>query len=108
MSAGVSLKNFVKGYIHGKQRVEVLHALNLEVQVGEFLALMGPSGCGKTTLIKLIADLDRADDGEAWVAQERIDQLAERQPVRWRARHVGFVFQFCKGALGADSLCNAA
>ena len=58
----VSLKNVIKTYTRGKQRVEVLHSLNLEVEAGEFLALMGPSGSGKTTLLNLIGGLDRPDE----------------------------------------------
>jgi len=94
MTAVVSLKNVVKRYTRGKQQVEVLHGLNLEVASGEFLALMGPSGSGKTTLLNLIGGLDRADEGEVWVAGSRLDELSSGELARWRARHVGFVFQF--------------
>jgi putative ABC transport system ATP-binding protein len=94
MTALVSIKQLVKGYVRGKQRVEVLHALDLEVQSGEFLALMGPSGSGKTTLLNLIGGLDRPDKGEITVAGQRIDRLSSGQLAKWRARHVGFIFQF--------------
>jgi putative ABC transport system ATP-binding protein len=94
MAALVSIRNVVKGYVRGKQRVEVLHALNLDVEAGEFLALMGPSGSGKTTLLNLIGGLDRPDKGEISVAGQRIDQLSSGQLAKWRARHVGFIFQF--------------
>jgi len=94
MAALVSIRNVVKGYVRGKQRVEVLHSLNLDVQAGEFLALMGPSGSGKTTLLNLIGGLDRPDKGEISVAGERIDQLSSGGLAKWRARHVGFIFQF--------------
>src|SRR3982074_1769103 len=60
MTALVSLKGIVKSYIRGKQRVEVLHGMDLEIRAGEFLALMGPSGSGKTTLLNLIGGIDRA------------------------------------------------
>jgi putative ABC transport system ATP-binding protein len=90
----VSLKNIVKRYTRGKQRVEVLHALNLEIPQGEFLALMGPSGSGKTTLLNLIGGLDRPTEGEVNVAGQRIDRLSGGELAKWRARHVGFVFQF--------------
>ena len=76
MAAIVSIKNVVKHYIRGKQRVEVLHGLDLEVDAGEFLALMGPSGSGKTTLLNLIGGLDRAGQGEVTVVGERLDQLS--------------------------------
>jgi len=94
MAAVVSIHNVVKRYTRGKQQVEVLHGLNLEVEGGEFLALMGPSGSGKTTLLNLIGGLDRPDSGEVTVAGERIDRLSSGELARWRARHVGFVFQF--------------
>ncbi|HVS23218.1 MAG TPA: ABC transporter ATP-binding protein [Gammaproteobacteria bacterium] len=94
MSALVSIRNVVKGYVRGKQRVEVLHGLNVDVQAGEFLALMGPSGSGKTTLLNLIGGLDRPDKGEITVAGERIDRMSSGQLAKWRARHVGFIFQF--------------
>ena len=94
MAAVVSLKNVVKRYTRGKQQVEVLHSLDLTVESGDFLALMGPSGSGKTTLLNLIGGLDRPDEGEVTVAGERIDKLSSGQLARWRARHVGFVFQF--------------
>jgi putative ABC transport system ATP-binding protein len=94
MSAIVSLRNIVKRYTRGKQSVEVLHGLNLEIPQGEFLALMGPSGSGKTTLLNLIGGLDRPTSGEVDVAGERIDRLSGGALAKWRARHVGFVFQF--------------
>ena len=94
MSVAVSLQNVVKRYTRGRQRIEVLQGLNLEVQSGEFLALMGPSGSGKTTLLNLMGGLDRADAGTVSVAGVALDQLTHAQLARWRATHVGFVFQF--------------
>jgi putative ABC transport system ATP-binding protein len=94
MTAAVSLSNVVKSYVRGKQTVEVLHALDLEIPGGEFLALMGPSGSGKTTLLNLIGGLDRPTSGQILVGGERIDNLSGGQLAKWRARHVGFVFQF--------------
>ncbi len=94
MAAVVSLNNVVKRYTRGKQQVEVLHGLDLEVASGEFLALMGPSGSGKTTLLNLIGGLDRPTEGEVIVAGERIDRLSGSALALWRARHVGFIFQF--------------
>jgi len=94
MTTLVSVKNVVKRYTRGKQKVEVLHNLNLDIEAGEFLALMGPSGSGKTTLLNLIGGLDRPDSGEVVVSGQRIDKLSNRDLARWRARNVGFVFQF--------------
>jgi putative ABC transport system ATP-binding protein len=94
MAGVVSLKKVVKRYMRGKQKVEVLHGLDLEIESGEFGALRGPSGSGKTTLLNLIGGLDRPDEGEVVVSGERIDKLSGRQLARWRAHNVGFVFQF--------------
>jgi putative ABC transport system ATP-binding protein len=94
MTSLVSLRNVVKRYTRGKQNVEVLHSLNLDVPAGEFLALMGPSGSGKTTLLNLIGGLDQPTEGEVTVAGERVDKLSRGGLAKWRARHVGFVFQF--------------
>jgi putative ABC transport system ATP-binding protein len=90
----VSIRDVTKGYVRGKQRVEVLHGVNLDVDEGEFLALMGPSGSGKTTLLNLIGGLDKPDKGEVVVAGERLDRLSSGRLAKWRARHVGFIFQF--------------
>jgi putative ABC transport system ATP-binding protein len=90
----VSIKGVVKSYVRGKQRVEVLRGIDLDVAQGEFVALMGPSGSGKTTLLNLIGGLDRPDRGEITVAGERLDTLSAGRLTKWRARHVGFIFQF--------------
>jgi putative ABC transport system ATP-binding protein len=90
----IRLRGVVKSYRRGRQTVEVLHNLDLDVQPGEFLALMGPSGSGKTTLLNLIGGLDRPTDGEVVVAGEHIDDLSGGDLAKWRSRHVGFVFQF--------------
>jgi putative ABC transport system ATP-binding protein len=94
MSSIVVLNQVAKRYHRGKQRVEVLHALDLDIQSGEFLALMGPSGSGKTTLLNIIGGIDRVDAGEVMVAGERIGELSSRALARWRSVSVGFVFQF--------------
>jgi putative ABC transport system ATP-binding protein len=90
----VVLRDIAKSYRRGKEKVEVLSHLNLSVAAGEFLALMGPSGSGKTTVLNLIGGLDRADSGDVIVAGENIGKLSGGQLAKWRARHVGFVFQF--------------
>ena len=94
MDALVSVNGVVKRYWRGKQAVEVLHNLDLQIPAGQFVALMGPSGSGKTTLLNLIGGLDRPTQGEVMVGGERIDRLSGGQLAKWRARHVGFVFQF--------------
>jgi len=74
--------------------IPVLHDISLDVPEGEFLGLMGPSGSGKTTLLNLIAGIDRPDKGEVNVAGTDVAKLSESELAKWRARHIGFVFQF--------------
>jgi putative ABC transport system ATP-binding protein len=94
MSSAVSLQGVSKSYTRGKESIEVLHNMGLEIPVGDFLAIMGPSGSGKTTLLNIIGGLDKPSTGEVIVAGERIDQLSSSDLAKWRARHVGFIFQF--------------
>jgi len=94
MSPLVEIRNLSKVYVRGKQKLEVLHHVNLDIAQGDFLALMGPSGSGKTTLLNLIGGLDSPTDGTITVAGQRIDRLGQSELARWRAGHVGFVFQF--------------
>jgi putative ABC transport system ATP-binding protein len=90
----VEIRDVTKTYRRGSERIEVLHGIDLDIPEGDFLALMGPSGSGKTTLLNLIGGLDTPTGGEIVVGGERIDQLSSRELTRWRAAHVGFVFQF--------------
>jgi putative ABC transport system ATP-binding protein len=90
----IQVKNVTKVYERGKQQVEVLHGLTLDIPKGDFVALMGPSGSGKTTLLNLIGGLDQPTSGEILVSGARIDKLSSGELAQWRAHHVGFVFQF--------------
>ena len=90
----VSLRGVTKGYMRGSQRVEVLRDIDFQIQSGEFVALMGPSGSGKTTLLNLIGGLNKADAGKVLVAGENLGDLSSNELADWRAKHVGFVFQF--------------
>ncbi len=89
----VALRDVHKRYLRGKQSVEVLQGLTLEIATGEFVALMGPSGSGKTTLLNLIGGLDTPTSGEITVAGVRLDGLGSGALAAWRANHIGFVFQ---------------
>jgi len=90
----VEIRSVSKVYVRGKQKLEVLHHVNLDIGKGDFLALMGPSGSGKTTLLNLIGGLDSPTEGTLTVAEKRIDRLGQSELARWRASNVGFVFQF--------------
>jgi putative ABC transport system ATP-binding protein len=90
----IEIRDLSKVYTRGKQKVEVLHHIDLDVAQGDFLALMGPSGSGKTTLLNLIGGLDQPSGGSIAIGGERIDQLGGAALAKWRAAKVGFVFQF--------------
>ncbi|MGD2114961.1 MAG: ABC transporter ATP-binding protein [Acidobacteriota bacterium] len=90
----IRLTDVSKHYQRGRETVEVLRHLDLEVPRGDFVALMGPSGSGKTTLLNLIGGLDHPTSGTVEADGERIDRLSSGRLAAWRARHVGFVFQF--------------
>ncbi|MFC4528773.1 ABC transporter ATP-binding protein [Dyella halodurans] len=94
MGTLIETRDLSKVYERGKQKVEVLHHINLDIAEGDFLALMGPSGSGKTTLLNLIGGLDTPTGGSITVAGQRLDQLSGGTLAKWRAAHVGFVFQF--------------
>ncbi len=94
MGTLIETRDLSKVYERGKQKVEVLHHINLDIAEGDFLALMGPSGSGKTTLLNLIGGLDTPTGGSITVAGQRLDQLSGGSLAKWRASHVGFVFQF--------------
>jgi putative ABC transport system ATP-binding protein len=93
MSALVRVQGVHKYFSRGSERIEVLKGVNLEIPQGDFLALMGPSGSGKTTLLNLIGGLDQPSSGAIEVAGTNIIALSGGQLSRWRAHHIGFVFQ---------------
>lgn len=90
----VSMVNIAKTYKKGKELVPVLSDINLQINRGDFVALMGPSGSGKTTLLNLLGGLDSPTSGELLIAGQRIDKMSAGQLTTWRARNVGFIFQF--------------
>jgi putative ABC transport system ATP-binding protein len=90
----VAIEGLSKSYVRGDQVVPVLTDINLTIREGDFVALMGPSGSGKSTLLNLIAGIDRPDAGRLQIAGEDITRLSESELADWRARTVGFVFQF--------------
>jgi len=92
--AMVEVRGVRKVYRRDALAITVLDGLDLDVQEGEFLALMGPSGSGKTTLLNLIAGIDRPTAGSVQVAGTNVAALSEGALARWRSHNVGFIFQF--------------
>jgi len=90
----VNLQGVTKLYKRGAETVDVLKRLNLDVPRGDFLSLMGPSGSGKTTLMNILGGLDRPTAGEVIIDGQLIHKLPDSALTKWRARHVGFIFQF--------------
>ena len=89
MSALIQLKNVVKHYKRGKEGIAIFDGLTMEIEKGDFVAIMGPSGSGKTTLLNLLGGTDRCDGGEIIFDGERIDGYSEGKLAAWRARNVG-------------------
>jgi putative ABC transport system ATP-binding protein len=89
----VSIENVSKTYRRDQVTIPVLAGISLAIPRGEFLALMGPSGSGKTTLLNLIAGIDRPTSGRIVVDGTETSSLSDAALTRWRARHVGFIFQ---------------
>ena len=90
----VAIRDVSKYYVRGDQVIPVLVDIDLDVQAGDYVALMGPSGSGKSTLLNLIAGIDKPSSGEILVGGVDIARLSDADLAVWRAAHVGFIFQF--------------
>ncbi|MFC4011746.1 ABC transporter ATP-binding protein [Nonomuraea purpurea] len=94
MSAVVKTVNLVKIYQDGAVPVPAVRGVDLQVEAGEFVAIMGPSGSGKSTLVHLLGGLDTRTSGEIWLDGKRVDTLSESAWALLRRKKIGFVFQF--------------
>ena len=90
----VAIRGLSKYYVRGDQLISVLADINLDVWMGDYVALMGPSGSGKSTLLNLIAGIDKPSSGEIRVVGVDIARLSDADLAAWRAVNVGFIFQF--------------
>jgi putative ABC transport system ATP-binding protein len=102
----IDLRNVSRIYRRGADEVHALENVSLHIPKARFVALMGPSGSGKSTLLNILAGLDRPSDGEVVVAGTRLNDLSEDELAAFRARHVGFVFQFFNLIPVLDALEN--
>ena len=92
--AFIKLQDVSKVYLRSKQALPVLDGIDLEINEGEFVAFMGPSGSGKTTLLNLIGGIDQPTHGTIEIGGQALGSLSRKQLANWRARTIGFVFQF--------------
>jgi len=90
----VVLTDISRTYQKGKEKVEVLHKLDMTIEQGDFLALMGPSGSGKTTLLNMLGGLDKPTSGSVRVGDDELQNMSSSALSRWRANNIGFIFQF--------------
>jgi putative ABC transport system ATP-binding protein len=89
----IRLEKVGKSYVRGKETIDVLKDLDLQMPEGAFEALMGPSGSGKSTLLNLIAGLDSPTSGTIRVSGDDLSKMSESQRAHWRSQNVGFIFQ---------------
>lgn len=90
----IDAQNIVKTYRSGKIRVDALRGVGLSVARGEMVAIMGPSGCGKTTLLNCLSGLDTIDAGQILIDGADLAGLNDQARTEYRARSMGFIFQF--------------
>lgn len=88
------LKNIDKRFIRGKESISIFSGLNMRIKRGTFVSIMGPSGSGKTTLLNMLGGVDRPTSGEIIFNGKAIQNYSEGELAKWRAQHVGFIFQF--------------
>jgi putative ABC transport system ATP-binding protein len=93
MTAIVEVRDLVREYRMGEERVPALRGVSFTVESSEYVAIVGPSGCGKSTLLNLLGVIDRPTSGTVSIAGERVDQLNDARATEFRLRRIGFVFQ---------------
>jgi putative ABC transport system ATP-binding protein len=89
----VSLRDVRRDYALGAERVHALQGVSLDVERGDYVAIVGPSGCGKSTLLNLIGVIDQPTSGTVTIAGKRVDAMSDREATSFRLHNIGFVFQ---------------
>lgn len=89
----IKTKNLTKTYKDGDNTIHALYHVDLDIEQGEFTAVVGPSGSGKTTLLNIIGGLDSCSEGQVFVDEQEITQLSDNELIDFRLKHIGFVFQ---------------
>lgn len=89
----VSLNDVRRDYPIGADRVHALQGVSLDVEQGDYIAIVGPSGCGKSTLLNLIGVIDHPTSGTVSIAGKRVDAMSDREATLFRLHNIGFVFQ---------------
>jgi putative ABC transport system ATP-binding protein len=89
----VSLSDVRRDYPIGADRVHALQGVSLDVDRGDYIAIVGPSGCGKSTLLNLIGVIDHPTSGTVTIADKRVDAMSDREATLFRLHNIGFVFQ---------------
>jgi putative ABC transport system ATP-binding protein len=89
----VSLRDVRRDYALGAERVHALQGVSLDVERGDYVAIVGPSGCGKSTLLNLLGVIDQPTSGTVTIADKRVDAMSDRQATSFRLHNIGFVFQ---------------
>lgn len=90
----IEIKDMYKSYMLGKEKLNILKNINLNIKKGDFLSIMGPSGCGKSTLLYIMGGLDKATEGTVIINGKDYSSMKEKQRSVMRRREMGFVFQF--------------
>jgi len=89
----VSLRDVRRDYALGAERVHALQGVTLDVEHGDYVAIVGPSGCGKSTLLNMIGVIDQPTSGIVEIAGKRVDAMSDREATSFRLHNIGFVFQ---------------
>src|SRR5690625_2041520 len=89
----IKVRNLKKEFIQGQERTQVLKGIDLNVEEGEFVAVMGPSGSGKSTLLQLLGGLDIPTEGEILINQSNLNNMSEKERTIFRRKYIGFIFQ---------------